>query len=50
MLDRGDILELVTMAEEKAKASADGDADGKLGVIKVADLKGILEEKGNSDW
>ena len=53
LMDREDIKSLVAKAEAaEAKVSSGGDdkLDTKLGVIKVKDLKSILETMGKSDW
>mmetsp|Transcript_30124 Transcript_30124/g.54594 ORF Transcript_30124/g.54594 Transcript_30124/m.54594 type:complete len:469 (+) Transcript_30124:101-1507(+) len=47
MLDRGDILSLVSYAE--SQVSADENLDSKLGVIEVKDIKSILLTMGKSD-
>jgi len=44
MLDRGDILALVSKAEHKDTN------ENKLGVITVKDLKAILDVMGKTDW
>ena len=48
MLDRGDLLSLVSHAE--AKVLADRNLDNKLGVIEVEEIKSILETMGKLDW
>lgn len=48
MMDRGDILSLVSKAE--ALLSANNELDSKLGVITVANLKKILGAMGKTYW
>mmetsp|Transcript_50578 Transcript_50578/g.107744 ORF Transcript_50578/g.107744 Transcript_50578/m.107744 type:complete len:482 (+) Transcript_50578:129-1574(+) len=47
MLERGDIISLISSAE--AKVSSDSNLDNKLGVIEVKEVKSILEKMGKPD-
>lgn len=49
MLEKTEIINVVAQATAKVSGKADTLVN-KLGVIKVKDLKDILEGMGKSDW
>lgn len=48
MMSKTDLLTLLSAVEEKT--SSHGTFENKLAVIKVIDLRSILEAMGKTDW